>query len=344
MRVDSFGECDRGPVQVITLGSAPGPELEVLDLGASAHALRVTCGDGVRRNVLLGHPTAQDYRESTHYFGGTIGRYANRIAGGRFQLDGQDVQVGVHDRGNSLHGGPEGFDTRIWQVADGDGDRLVLRLLSEDGDQGFPGRVEAQVTYTVTPTGVRIEHQATTDATTVVNLTNHSYVNLHGEGSGTVEDHVLVVEADEYLPVDAAGIPVDGLHPVEGTPLDFRMPAPLRAAMRSGDEQVVLCRGIDHNVVPVGEGMRRVAVLDAPRTATRMELFSDQPGLQVYTGNFLDGAVPATSGGVYRQGDGIALEPQLFPDSPHHPEFASPVLRPGETYRSRLEWRFGQRP
>jgi aldose 1-epimerase len=344
--VDSepFGATERGPVNLITVGSPPRPQLQVLDLGATVRTLDVRCGDGVRRNVVLGHPAAQDYLDSTHYIGGAIGRYANRIAGGRFTLDGVTVQVGTHDRGNHLHGGPDGFDRRVWDVIDKDENAVALRLHSPDGDQGFPGNVTADVRYTVLDDGVRVDFTATTDAPTPVNLTSHVYFNLGGEGTGTAEDHQLHIDAEHYLPVDGTGVPLGGLVPVTGTPFDLRASRTVADVVRAAHPQLQSSRGIDHNYAPAGEGWRRVAVLDAPRTRTRMELFSDQPGLQVYTGNFLDGAVPATSTGLYRQGDGIALEPQLFPDSPNRSEFASPVLRPGETYAASLEWRFSPLP
>lgn len=337
---EPFGETELGPVHRITVGTPPGPRLRVLDLGGTVQTLEVQGGDGVRRNVVLGHPTAQDYLDSPHYIGGAIGRYANRIAGGRFDLDGVPVQVGAHDRGNHLHGGPDGFDRRTWELVDGDGNTVALRLHSPDGDQGFPGNVTAEVRYTVLDDGVRIDFTATTDAPTLVNLTSHAYVNLNGEGTGTAEDHLLRVDADHYLPVDGTGVPLDGLASVTGTPFDLRTPTAVADVVRTGHPQLRASQGIDHNYAPAGRGFRRVAVLEAPRTRTRMELFSDQPGLQVYTGNFLDGAVLGTGAALYRQGDGIALEPQLFPDSPNRPEFASPVLRAGETYAASLEWRF----
>jgi galactose mutarotase-like enzyme len=344
MDSEPFGETELGPVDRITIGAAPGPRLRVLDLGATVQTLEIQCGDGVRRNVVLGHPTAQDYLDSTHYIGAAIGRYANRIAGGRFTLDGVPVQVGVHDRGNHLHGGPDGFDRRTWEVVDRDESSVTFRLHSTDGDQGFPGNVTAEVRYTVLDDGVRIDFTATTDAPTVVNLTSHAYFNLSGEGTGTAEDHLLQVDADHYLPVDETGVPPGGLAPVAGTPFDLRTPTVVADAVRTAHPELRASQGIDHNYAPEGQGLRRVAVLEAPRTRTRMELFSDQPGLQVYTGNFLDGTVPGTGAALYRQGDGIALEPQLFPDSPNHAEFASPVLRAGETYSAAMQWRFSAAP
>ncbi len=340
MRIDPFGATTQGPVQRLTIGSEPGPVLELLDLGATVHRLWVTGGDGVRRNVVLGHASAEDHLASTHYLGGTIGRYANRIAKGRFELDGEPVQAVVNDRGNTLHGGPDGFDRRTWTVADSSEHHVTLRLVSPDGDGGFPGRLEVSARFETTTDSVRVQLEATTDATTVVNLTSHAYFNLDGEGSGTTDGQLLGVDADDYLPIDDTGIPEVGLAPVAGTPFDLRTPTLLGEVVRGQHPQVVGAAGIDHNLAPRGSGRRVVATLDSPRTGTRMELLSDQPGLQVYTGNGLDGVVGSTEGALYRQGDGIALEPQLFPDSPNRPEFASPVLHPGETYRARLEWRF----
>jgi aldose 1-epimerase len=211
-------------------------------------------------------------------------------------------------------------------------------LTSADGDQGFPGEVRSTVTYTVGDDRVDIVMTATTSAPTVVNMTNHAYLNLAGEGSGTVDGHELTVHAQRYTPVDDTGIPTGDHAPVDGTPFDLREPVVVGEAIRSSHPQVVSASGIDHNFVLDGEGMRPVARLDCPATRTRLDVSTDQPGLQVYTGNFLDGRHRATSGVLLRQGDGIALEPQLFPDSPNHPEWPSATLRPGETYTSRIAW------
>jgi len=316
--------------------------LTLLDLGATVHGLEVGCGDGRRRNVVLGQPTPADYLDSTDYLGGTIGRYANRIAGGRFELEGRPVQVGTHDRGNHLHGGPDGFDRRLWRLEDHTETQACLVLESPDGDQGFPGAVRVEVRFEVSDDRVRVDFAATTDATTVCNLTSHAYFNLDGVGRGTVDDHDLTVAADAYTPVDPSGIPLGDHAPVAGTPFDFRVAAPIGPAVRAPDEQVSAARGIDHNYVLRGSGMRPVATLSSRRTRTTLEVHSDQPGLQVYTGNFLDGTRPSAVGGRYRQGDGIALEPQRFPDTPNRPDFGSAALRPGETYRAALEWRFGR--
>ena len=345
MGVTGFGALPDGrPVRKIVLGSAPGPVLSLLDLGATVQGLQVTCGDGHRRDVVLGQGSVAEYLASSDYLGATVGRYANRIAGGRLDLGGEEVQLGTNDRGNLLHGGPDGFDRRLWQLEEHSSTEARLSLESPDGDQGFPGAVRVEVHFEVAGDSVRVAFVATTDATTVVNLTNHAYFNLDGVGTGTVDDHELTVLADEYLPVDDTGIPLGGFAPVAGTPLDFRSPARVGPAARSGDEQVVRMSGIDHNFVLRGSGMRRVATLSSRRTGTTLELSTDRPGLQVYTGNGLDGSRPSAGGGRHRQGDGIALEPQLFPDTPHHPDWPTAMLLPGETFRAALEWRFGSTP
>lgn len=343
MRCPEFGRLvDGRPVHRLVLGSPPGPVLHLLDLGATAHRLEVTGPDGCRRNVLLGHATPDAYLASTDYIGGTIGRYANRIKEGRFALDGREIRVGTHDRGNHLHGGPDGFDRRLWTVVDRDDDSATLELVSPDGDQGFPGEVRARVTYAVGAGEVRVTLTAETTATTIVNLTSHAYFNLDGEGAGTIDQHHLQVPAGEYTPVDPTGIPMGGHAAVAGTPFDFREPAPIGPAVRVGHEQVQAARGIDHNYVIRGQGLRTHAVLASRASGIRLEVRSDQPGLQVYTGNFLDGSRSAPDGSLLRQGDGIALEPQVFPDSPNQLGFPDATLRPGETYRAEIRWRFGE--
>lgn len=344
---------DGTTVHLIRLGEAPGVELELLTLGATVHGLHLTGGDGVRRQVALAHPDVASYEASSAYLGGVIGRYANRIAGGSFELDGVPVRLGAHDRGHHLHGGPLGFDTRVWSVVEepslghpgepaGPGaERVTLALVSPDGDQGFPGLLLAEATYEVDDRHLRVWLAATTDAPTVVNLTSHLYLNLAGAGSGTVDDHELTVPASRYTPVDSTGIPLGDHEPVQSTALDLRAGPRLGGVLRSAGTQVSVAHGLDHNLVPDGEGWREVARLHHPSTATTLVLRSDQPGLQVYSGNSFDGATPARGGGVHRQGDGIALEPQLHPDTPHREpsaDWPSAVLRPGETYRARLAW------
>jgi aldose 1-epimerase len=330
MRAELFGETSRGPVQVLTIGSEPGPVLELLDLGATVHRLWVTGGDGVRRNVVLGHATPEDYVESVGRVGATIGRYANRIKDGRFPLGGETVQLATNERGNLLHGGPDGFDRRVWEVLRQSDDQLMLTLTSPHGDQGFPGQLTAMVSFSTSADSVRVAFSAVTDAPTVVNLTSHAYFNLDGDGSGPVDDQLLRVAADGYLPVDDRGIPLEP-STVAGSSFDLRKPSRL-------GEVIARTGGLDYNYLL--DGSEPAAVLDSPTTRTRLELSTDRPGLQVYTGNGLDAARGSATGQPYVKGAGIALEPQLFPDTPNRPEFGSALLRPGETYSASIRWRF----
>jgi aldose 1-epimerase len=335
---------DGRDVHLVELGEAPGPTLRLLTLGATVHDLEITGGDGTRRHVTLGHASSAAYLASGDYIGGTIGRYANRIRDGHLPLpDGEHI-LGTHDRGHHLHGGPDGFDRRLWELRDHDDRSARFGLTSEHGDQGFPGTLDVEVTFTVTDTSIEITFTATTDRTTVVNLTQHAYLNLEGRDAGTIDRHLLRVPAGQYTPVDAEGIPRGDHAPVDGTLFDLREAQRLGPVLRTDHPQLRDARGIDHNLVldsPIeADGLRTMAVLTAPATRTTLELRSDQPGLQVYTGNFLDGARPTVGGGLYRQGDGIALEPQLFPDSPHRPAWPSALLEPGERYTARHQWVF----
>jgi aldose 1-epimerase len=333
VKAATFGALpDGGRVDRLVLGEAPGPVVHVLTLGATIHRLEVTDGHGRRRNVVLGHPDVATYLDSPYYLGAVVGRYANRIAGGRFDLDGRTVRVPANDRGHALHGGPDGFDRRLWDVLELGSHRAVLRLVSPDGDMGFPGTVEATATYEVTGNAVRLVLEAVTDQTTVVNLTSHVYFDL--DGAGTIEGHRLWVPADRWTPVDETGIPRGTHEPVDGTPFDLRQPASLAARL------AVLPGGYDHNFVVGGSGPRPVASLESPASRLRVEVGADQPGLQVFTGGTFDGTRPDVDGRPLPRYAGVALEPQLFPDSPHHPSWPSPVLVPGDTYRSGIEWSF----
>lgn len=320
----------------VVIGEAPGPVLHVLPLGATVHRLEV--GARSRRNVVLGHATTREHLASMDFVGGTIGRYANRIAGGRFEIDGVEHQVGRSDRGHHLHGGPDGFHRRVWEVVSQREDQVVLALESPDGDQGFPGHVSAQVSFTVVGDTVAVMMTATTDAPTLVNLTQHTYFSLDDEHD--VRDHLLRVAADRFTPTDATGIPLDEHEDVDGTPFDLRSTTRLGDVVTATHPQMAMGRGIDHNFAPEGQGLRPVADLACRRTGTAVVVASDQPGLQVYTGQGFDGSRRSIRGVPYGPYAGVALEPQLAPDSPHHPDWPSAVLRPGETYRSTLEWRF----
>jgi len=333
-------------VVTLTIGAEPGPVVQILDHGATLHRLTVTGGDGVRRNVALGHPSVEDRLACAHYLGGTIGRYANRIDRGRTSLDGTELYLLTNDRGNHLHGGPTGLDKHTWTVLEQEPDRVLLQVESPDGDQGYPGTMVVRAEFSTTPDALRLRLTATCDAATLVNLTSHLYLNLDGHDAGPVDDHRLQVPAASYLPIDTTGIPDRGVVPVDGTPFDLRDPVRLGDAADDPDPQMAATGGFDHALLLDGTGMRRNAVLESLSTRTRMELWSDQPALQVYSGNGFgdpEKPAPATDGGQYAARAGIALEPEVLPDTPNHPEWGSAVLRPGEEYAATMEWRFSVR-
>ncbi|WP_394434411.1 aldose epimerase family protein [Streptomyces sp. SGAir0957] len=325
-----------------------GTRLKVLSYGGIVQSLELPDRRGRYVNVSLGYDHIEGYVTGTTFFGATIGRYGNRIANGRFTLDGTTYQLSVNDGANSLHGGAKGFNTRVWDVEPftaGSDTGLHLHYTSIDGEMGYPGTLKVTVTYTLTARGDwRIDYKATTDKATVVNLTNHTYYNLAGEGSGGVYDHELTLAASRYTPTDAGLIPTGELAKVGGTPFDFRRPKPIGDDIRAGHPQLITAKGFDHNwVLDKGLTSRPVhfATLRDPGSGRTLKIATDQPGVQFYSGNFLDGTLVGPSGRTYRQGDGLCLETQHFPDSPNHPAFPSTVLRPGETYRSTTVHSFG---
>jgi aldose 1-epimerase len=340
---------DGRPVERWILGAEQAVTVEVLTLGARLHALHAPDRDGHRANLVLGAATGADLLGGAAYFGATAGRYANRIAGGELPLDGAVHRLRTQPGGHTLHGGPDGFATRLWTAAEvrergRAGVRFTLR--SPAGDMGFPGALTANVSYLLDGSGeLTIDYVAVCDAPTVVSLTNHAYFNLAGEGAGTVHEHVLQVEADQYLPVDAELIPYGPPAPVAGTPFDLTRPRRLAEALAAGHPQLAAAGGgYDHNWVlrPVADGgARRVATLWHPGSGRRLDCISTEPGLQVYTGNLFDGTLTGPGGHRYPAYAGVALETQHFPDSPHHPEYPSTVLRPGEEYRSSTVYRVG---
>ncbi|MEW1926992.1 aldose epimerase family protein [Streptomyces sp. NPDC088360] len=318
-----------------------GTRMKVLSYGGIVQSLELPDRHGRYRNVSLGYDTIEEYVAGTTFFGATIGRYGNRIAKGRFTLDGKTHQLSVNDGENSLHGGAKGFDTRVWDVepfTDSSGVGLRLHYTSVDGEMGYPGTLRVTVTYTLTARGDwRIDYAATTDKATVVNLTNHTYYNLAGEGSGDILDHELTLAAARFTPTDAGLIPTGELARVAGTPFDFRRAKTVGEDIRVSHEQLVTAKGFDHNWV-LDKGITRrpehFATLRDPGSGRAMKIATTEPGVQFYSGNFLDGTLTGPSGRTYRQGDGLCLETQHFPDSPNQPKFPSTVLRPGETYRS----------
>lgn len=346
----SFGKLpDGSPVEAVTLTSPSGVRARVMTYGATLQSLEVPDRTGGRADIVLGYDTAADYAEHPNYFGATIGRFANRIGGGAFVLDGRRHALSVNDQRNSLHGGAEGFDKRLWRIVAVESGRVAsvrLGLRSVDGDQGYPGNLDVEVSYTLDDAGsLAITHRARTDAPTVVNLTNHSLFNLAGEGGSTdVLAGTLTIPAARFTPVNPALIPTGELKAVAGTPFDFRSPRRIGEGIRDGrDPQIVAGRGIDHNYAldagPTREPKLAARLADAS-SGRVMEVWSTEPGLQVYTGNFLAGTVIGKRGHVYRMGDGIALEPQRFPDMPNQPAFGSARLDPGQSYEHRMVLRF----
>jgi aldose 1-epimerase len=344
-----FGRTPQGEqVDAFTL-TAGALRAEVLTLGGIVRTLHVPDARGEAANVVLGLGTVEDLLERSPYFGAIVGRYANRIAGGCFTLDGVAHRLATNDGPNHLHGGDVGFDRRVWEaraLAEGDEPALELRLTSPDGEEGYPGRLDVRAVYALAPAGeVRLELEAETDAPTVVNLTNHTYFNLAGEGSGTVMDHELQLHAARYVPVDATSIPLGGAEPVAGTPMDFTRPAAIGSRIREPTEQLLNAKGYDHTWVLDRAGapdgaLAPAARLRDPASGRVLEIATTEPALQFYSGNLLDATLVGPAGRVYRQGDGLALETHHAPDSPNRPDFPSVVLRPGERYATRTAWRF----
>ncbi|WP_047690013.1 aldose epimerase family protein [Kocuria sp. ZOR0020] len=329
---------DGSPVTAFTIGDADGIHVTLLELGAAVQSLWVPA-DGGPTNVVLGHSDAEGYvRYADDYMGVVVGRYANRIANATFTLDGQTHTLGVNNGSACHHGGPEGFSHRVWSVTRSSSHSITFELTSPHLDQGFPGEMTVLATYTVEGAVVVLEMEATADRATVFGPTSHIYWNLAGEGSGGVDDHRLTVAAGQFLPVDDDGIPDGALRSVADTPLDFRHPVRLGNVMRADHAQ--LHNGVDHSLHVTGHGLRHAATLTDPVSGRSVEVHSDLPAVQVYTSNFFDGRTVGTSGTRYRQGDGVALEPQFHPDTPNRPELGDPVLRAGAVRKHRIEWRF----
>lgn len=347
---ESFGRTPAGrEVEAVTLTNRAGSGARIISYGAAIQAMLVPDREGRLADVALGYPTLDGYLAGTEYFGATVGRVANRIARGRFTLDGQDHQVPINNGPNSLHGGTLGFDKVVWEVvevAEGPAPSVTLRYVSPDGDQGYPGTLDVTATYRLDETDVlSIFYRATSDHPTVVNLSNHAYWNLAGEGSAEgAMGHVLTIPAAHYLPTDAGAIPTGKLRPVAGTAFDFRTPTKIGSRIRdASDEQIRIGKGYDHNWVidrAVAPEPRLLARVEEPISGRVLELLSDQPGVQFYSGNFLDGSATGKGGRLYRQGDAVVLEAQKFPDTPNRPEFGSVRLDPGETYTNTILFRF----
>ena len=332
-----------------TLANGAEMEVKLITYGGIITSIRVPGRDGRIENVALGLASLQEYETKSPYFGAITGRFANRIAGGKFTLDGVTHQLDINNGPNSLHGGLKGFDKQVWAARELDSQgesALELTYRSPDGDQKFPGALDAKVVYTLTGANeLHIDYSATTDKPTIVNLTNHSYFNLKGEGEGDICDHVVMLNASRYTPVNAALIPTGELAPVAGTPLDFRQPKPVAPGIRSDHPQIVMAKGYDHNWVldrtsEDDESLILAARVLEPESGRVLEVLTTEPAIQFYAGNFLDASLYGPSGRAYRQGDGFCLETQHYPDSPNHPGFPSTVLRPGESYRTKTVFKF----
>lgn len=334
-RVVEFGATPDGrPVRRYSIGGAGAVALSVLDLGATVCDLRMPAAPEAR--LVRAYGSAAEYlAPGAGYLGATVGRFANRIANAGFELDQVSYRLSANEGTTCLHGGVDGFHARTWRVTEADERSLVLELVSPDGDQGFPGELRVAVSYRVDEAGVAITYVATADRPTVVGLTNHSYFSLSG---GTIDDHLLTVDADAFLPVDSASIPLGERRPVAGTPFDLGRPTVLGDRIRVADPAVIATAGIDHAFVLRGSGLRRAARLEHPATGRVLEVVTDQPSLQVYTANQLTGTRPDAGGRLLRQGDGICLETQRFPDAPNQPGLGDCVLRPGEQYRAETRW------
>ncbi|MDV6330326.1 aldose epimerase family protein [Asticcacaulis sp. 201] len=346
----TFGRLTDGQtVEAVTLSNHKGTSATVITYGASLQALMTPDRNGKAADIALGYSDLKTYVSTPQYFGATVGRFANRIAAGKYSIDGKTYAAPVNNGVNSLHGGTKGFDKVNWtvvKVQDGDAASVEMTYVSPDGDMGYPGQMTVHAIYSLNENNeLTIRYTATTTKPTIVNITNHAYWNLAGEGgSRSINEHTLTLLADAYLPTDAGAIPTGEIRKVDGTVFDFRKPTAIGARVRdAADPQIVFGRGYDHNWVASRTrtaAPRLMAVVEDAVSGRKLELLSDQPGIQFYSGNFLDGTSSGKSGHIYREGDAFVLEPQIFPDTPNQPDFGSAILRPGETYSNTLIYRF----
>jgi len=340
-------------VSQYTLANARGVTLKLITYGGIVTTLEVPDRTGKVADIVLGFDSLRDYEahNGNIHFGALIGRYANRIARGRFTLSGKTWALPVNDPPNTLHGGSDSFDAKVWTVtgtrSDGNGASVTLRYVSADGENGFPGTLTTDVTYTLTRDNlVRIDYRATTDQDTVVNLTNHCYFNLAGQDGGSVERQLIEIAASRFTPTDGTSIPTGQLASVTGTPMDLRQLTPIGAHLRDNDAQLVVAHGYDQNWV-LDQGGQPAPAFAAraydPASGRFLEVYTTQPGLQFYTSNGLNGSVAGKGGRAYRQTDAFALEAEHFPDSPNHPTFPTTVLKPGQTLHEVTVWKVGAR-
>jgi aldose 1-epimerase len=345
-----FGTTDTDQlVKVYTLANANGVELRAMNYGGIILSLRVPDRDGRFDDIVLGYESLDEYLEESPYFGAIVGRYANRIAGGRFTLNGKTYKLATNNGPNHLHGGTVGFDQRVWDAApfvDAHGTGITFSYTSPAGEEGYPGTLETTVRYTLTDDNqLIVYYEATATEATPVNLSQHTYFNLAGDGRRDILDHRLMLNANYFTPVDSTLIPTGELHPVAGTPFDFTSLTPIGARIDADDTQVEYGQGYDHNFVldrsDAGkDSLALAARVVEPQTGRVLTVHTTEPGVQFYTGNFLDGSLTGKDGAVYERRYGFCLETQHFPDSPNQPNFPSTILHPGETYRSRTIFTF----
>jgi aldose 1-epimerase len=344
-----FGKTKDGrAVELYTLKNANGLSADIMTYGGTVVSLNVPDKAGQMADVVLGFDTLAEYEEKSPYFGSITGRYANRIAKGKFTLEGEEYTLAVNNDVNHLHGGLKGFDKQVWKASTKEspqGPSLTFKHTSPDGDEGYPGALSMEVTYTLTKdNALQIDYKATSDKATVINLTNHSYFNLGGNGNGTILDHDLTLFADKFTPTDATAIPIGELASVEGTPFDFRKATPIGKRIDAADTQIKYGQGYDHNYVINGKPgtLRPTAIVHDPKSGRVMEISTTEPGVQFYTGNFLDG-LSGKGGKTYVRRGALCLETQHFPDSPNQKAFPSVVLRPGATYTHTTVHKFSAR-
>lgn len=342
---EPFGKTSDGKaVEIYTLRATNGMEARIMTYGGTLVSLKVPDRSGNFGDVVLGCDSVAAYQKQSAYFGALIGRYGNRIAKGQFTLDGQTYHLDINNPPNSLHGGTNGYDKVIWvakPVVTDSGPSLELTYTSKDGEEGYPGTLKIKAVYKLTDdNSLRIEYTATTDKDTVVNLTGHTYWNLAGKGN--ILDHVVMINADKFTPVDENLIPTGVLQPVDGTPFDFRTPTAVGARIEQVNEQIKFGKGYDHNFVlnKQGDKLEVAASLYDPSTGRMMQVLTTEPATQFYSGNFLDGSVTGKGGWVYQFRNGLCFEPQHYPDSPNQPAFPSTELKPGETYHNIIEYKF----
>ena len=342
-----FGKTSDGrEIDLYTLKNKNGVEVGIMNYGGTIASIRVPDRTGKFGDVALGFDSIDGYLKGHPFFGVVVGRYGNRIAKGRFKLNGVEYKLAANNGENHLHGGLQGFDKAVWaarDVSEGLLPRLELTYLSKDGEEGYPGNLSAVVVYSLTDANeLRVDYSATTDKDTVVNLTNHTYFNLAGAGEGDILGHELTLYADRFTPVDKGLIPTGELRSVEGTPFDFRKPTPIGSRIEAKDQQLQFGGGYDHNFVldSGGGALALAARVDEPKTGRVLEVLTTEPGIQFYTGNFLDGTLTGKGGKTYLKRYGLCLETQHFPDSPNQPKFPSTVLKPGGKYQTSTVYRF----